>query len=244
MANNNLRRTLWNLLFLVIGILGIQLFSYLFYYFVEKPSNNGYSDVGVPANMFDGFGTLVIDLVLIAIFIIYWSIKVIKDIISFRKNRIYFYINIVILLLPFIPVIYWSLTKFNSERIGYFHRKDIVIKIAQYETIKYPEASTCVAFEETKENLKLYTLNPNKKPNYISTKRLIINPNSPLERQLYFHSLDVYILGDYHLNLLSNPTLDTCSNALNLLILKTNLPNRDCNVYHGDIENRKLIVAN
>jgi hypothetical protein len=244
MNNNALRHTLWNLTFLVIGVLGIQLFSFLFYYFVEKPSNHGYSDVGVPANMLDGVGSLFIDFVLMAMFIIYWSIKVIKDILSFRNNRLYFLVNIFILLFPYTPVIYWSFKKCSFEIIDCFHRKDIISKIEIYETIKLPKGSTCVAFEESKDNLVLYTLNPKKVPDYLPPKQLIINPNSPLERQLYFHSLEVYSLVDINLNQLSNVKLDTFSNSLNILVLKTRLPNKDCNVYKGDIENRRLIIEN
>lgn len=247
MTNNALRPTLWNLIFLVVGVVGvlvIQLFSFLFYYFVEKPSNHSSSDVGVPANMLDGIGSLVIDFVLTALFIIYWSIRMIKYILSIRQNRFFFVISCFILFIPYSPIIYWSLKKGSFELIDCYDRKDISSKIEHYETIKFPEGSTCVAFEETSESLLLYTLNPKKGANHAAPKRLILNPQSPLERQLYFHSLDVYSLTDTKLNLRSNPTLDTFSNSSNVLILNTKLPTINCNVYHGNIENRSLILVN
>ena len=244
MTNNALRRTLWNLIFLILGVLVIQLFSFLFYYFVEKPSSHGSSDVGVPANMLDGMGSFVIDFILTALFIIYWSIRVVKYILSIRQNRFFFVINCFILFIPYSPLIYWSLKKGSFELTDYYDRKDISSTIEHYETIKFPEGSTCVAFEEKSESLLLYTINPKKGSNHAAPKQLILNPQSPLEKQLYFHSLDVYSLTDTKLNLSSNPTLDTFSNSSNVLILNTKLPNKNCNVYHGDIENRRLILVN
>lgn len=82
-----IKRTLWNLLSLIAGITIISISSILL------------------LELFDSFGIIFLGLILLLIFMLYWTDRIMRDISRFRKIVWFVVINLVLLLIPYYSII-------------------------------------------------------------------------------------------------------------------------------------------
>lgn len=116
------RNTLINITFLIIGFI----IAYTFEEQVTNPANYTPSDNPNPdariSGMMDGVGSIISVIIVYVLIFIVWSLRVVWVLKRLKKRTFIFYINFVILFIPWAPLIASGAFYIYENSINLWHR--------------------------------------------------------------------------------------------------------------------------
>lgn len=145
-----IRKTLWNIAILPLSFGGLFLLGYLLS--LGPSSGGGDMDMG-----FIGLAFILGNVAIV--FFVLWNLKLIYDLIIYRKSKPFFIANLIVLIIPNTPNIYkyYKVEKeknYQEERKNEF--KTQLIKIEKYNSIDIGKMKTIIAYDVRNDSIFLY----------------------------------------------------------------------------------------
>lgn len=168
------RHTLINITFLIIGFI----IAYTFEEHLTNPANYTPNDKPNPdaaiSGMMDSVGAIVSALIVYVLIFIVWSLRVVWVLKRLKKRTYVFYINFMILLIPWFPFLVSGAFKIKEMSINWWHRNQIISSTDKYDILQFPEEREFASVIEYNDSI-IFSL---KGKGYYNTKGEYLNAPS------------------------------------------------------------------
>jgi hypothetical protein len=231
--SNESRRTLWNFLLLPIGITAIFLLSIFVENVLAKisPISSDLPAIDV-RSLYFGFGLFVF-------FLVWWTVRVCRDVLKFKSQRNILFANISILLIAYgIPIVSGIGNGIN-QAMWYKQRNEILANVESYHSIGLDKNSWIFAIENKNDSLYLFMRAENRNVPKTEYKQLITYNSLIQFEHLWLHELHISTLTDSIIIPVNNFYID--STTLNL---KIDYLDKSCDSISYNMYSRNLIIEN
>lgn len=233
-------RFLLNLLLLPSGLF-LAAFIALLLVFIESTlfKKASLSDQLIP-DIFGGAFGLILGAISFLLFIFWWSKRIFNDIIRFKKLKPFVFFSLVLLLIPYSPVIGFGFHTLSTEIKYYYQRKEISHEVDSYAMLKPENVRRIICTITENDSLFLVTsaldfrisnsdesIRLNGKHIYSRELQLFSVGNNRLVKPANFMIDTVRVNGQLHWNIPEAPI-----QACNILAHKNNKIFLDSNCHH------------
>lgn len=211
LIKNDTYRSLKNLFLLPGGVVIIAFLTWLFYLYIE---GSDHSNSNPDTSAAEGFGMAMLLFLfvglLVMLFVIWWTTRIVSDIVKNRRNKIFVLSNISILLIVYGPLFLlgYSEMSFLMQRVSYINEQQKNVINIDYKTIGLSNNEVVFAYHNKKDSLFIFINHYSKAQQ--SYRKLFPVPSYPCS-QLWLEDLRIFYVKGDQLIPINNYDLDTTS---------------------------------